>query len=91
MGDKQVNGWLDRKGFLHPCKFLHHSKEAMRLMKKLQLKSTPEYLGWVKVHDAGVFFYEAWSYVGRQHVRPTQRQKSWLFSHGYDVSLACKE
>ena len=72
------NGWLDRQGKLYPCKFLHHARAEIATVKQLRLPATLEYLGWVKVHDAGVFFYEADSYHNRQHIRITTRQSRWL-------------
>ncbi len=80
-----VNGWLDREGRLHPCKFNHHARASIVIQKKLGSKHSPEYLGWVKVHCAGVFFFEAASWHGRQYMRVTQKQKKWLFNNDYDM------
>jgi len=79
------NGWLDRYGRLWPCKFNHHCKASIKLGKKFNLKHTIEYLGWIKVHDAGVWFFEANLYNGRIHVKPTELQKKWLIDNGYKI------
>ena len=80
-----VDGWLDRRGKLYPCKFNHHHQAAVKLMRELKLKHTPEYLGWVKVHSAGVWFFEADSYLGRQCIKVTESQNRWLLNNGYKV------
>lgn len=82
-----IDGWLDRKGKLHPCKFNKHNNAEEKLMKKYNLKYTPEYLGWFKVHSAGVYFFEACHFHNRQYVKPTKLQMKWLFKNGYDMHL----
>ena len=79
------NGWLNRRGVFYPCKFNHHAREEIKLQKLLKLPNSLEYLGWFKVHGVGVCFYEAWTWMGRQHVKPTKSQLSWLFKRGYPV------
>ncbi len=74
------DGWLDRDGHLHKCKFNHHARAEVLLYKKFKLKYMPEYLGWVKVHGAGVYFY--WE---RRNAKITQAQRRWLTRHGYDL------
>ena len=37
------------------------------------------------MHDAGVWFFEADSYHGRQYVKVTELQKKWLLDNGYQV------
>ncbi len=80
-----VNGWLDRQGKLWPCKFMEHSKKAHDIQKKNRCKFSIEYAGWIKVHCAGIWFFEADSYCDRQYVKKTKRQLRWLFNHGYDM------
>ena len=82
---KHVNGWLDRRAKLYPCKFNHHASTSVKLEKKFNLSHSIEYLGWIKVHDAGVWFFEADSYHGRQYVKVTELQKKWLLDNGYQV------
>lgn len=74
MNIKHVNGWLDRQGKLWPCQFNHHCKASIKLAKKFKLKYTIEYLGWIKVHDAGVWFFEADLYYGR-----------WIIDNDYKI------
>ena len=78
-----LNGWLNRRGVFYSCRFNKHISASIRLERKLHLKHSLEYMGWVKVHSAGVWFYEADSYQGRMSVRITKKQKKWLLDHGY--------
>ena len=80
-----VDGWLDRRGKFYSCEFNHHNDVELQLMKKLELKYSLEYLGWVKVHSAGVYFYEAQTYMGRMHVHKTESQIKWLLDNGYEI------
>lgn len=80
------NGWLDRRGKLHPCKFNRHQIASTKIEKKLGLKYSIEYLGWIKIHDAGLWFFEADSYHGRQYVKTTEAQKKWLLDNGFKNS-----
>lgn len=82
---KHVNGWLDRRGKFYPCRFNKHLASSIEIEKKLGLKHSIEYLGWIKVHDAGVWFFEADSYQGRQYVKITEAQNKWLFDNGYEI------
>jgi hypothetical protein len=79
------NGWLNRRGKFYPCRFNGHNNASVRIARKLHLKGSLEYLGWVKVHSAGVWFYEADSYQGRLSVRITETQIKWLRDNGYEV------
>jgi len=78
-----ADGWLDREGQFYHCKFNQHDKTAGKLITRLGLKHTPEYLGWIKVHSAGCWFFRADEYAGRQYVKPTKLQLKWLFDNGY--------
>ena len=82
----EKNGWLDRDGKLHPCRFTEHLRKSGELVEKYKLKHTVEYLGWIKVHRCGEWFFGADSYYGRQHIKPTEAQLKWLDINGYDVS-----
>jgi len=77
------NGWLNRQGIFYSCRFNKHYSASIRLERKFRLKQTLEYLGWIKVHSAGIWFYEADSYQGRIGVKITEKQKKWLLDHGY--------
>lgn len=83
---KHVNGWLDRRGKFYPCRFNRHAIASIRLEKELKLMHSVEYVGWVKVHDAGFWFFEADSYHNRQYVKVTEEQNKWLLDHGYKSS-----
>jgi len=79
-----LNGWLDRRGKFYPCKFNNHFKAAYKLEKQLKLQKSLEYLGWVKVHNTGVWFFVADEYYDRHYVRITQNQEKWLLDNGYE-------
>ena len=91
MNDKNkkqhVDGWLDRNGKIYLCKFNHHNEKEIELMKEYKLNNTPEYLGWIKIHSAGVWFFEADHFHNRQYVKVTKKQKNWLFDHNYEVDI----
>jgi len=82
---RYVNGWLDRRGKFYPCRFNRHHATSVKLEKKLGLKHSIEYLGWIKVHDAGLWFFEADSFQGRLHVKITETQNKWLLDNGYEI------
>lgn len=82
---KHVNGWLDRRGKLYPCKFNHHVAASVKLEKKLKLKYSIEYLGWIKIHCAGLWFFSADTYHGRQYVKVTKAQEKWLLDNDYEI------
>lgn len=79
------NGWLDRNGRLWECAFNKHEDYACKLQKKFKLNNSIEWSGWIKVHCAGVWFFGADEYCGRQDVRPTKRQLKWLFKNDYKI------
>lgn len=79
------NGWLNHEGKFYPCRFNHHCEASAKLEKKFHLKHSLEYVGWIKVHSAGVWFFEADGYHGRQYVKVTQAQYRWLLKHGYKL------
>lgn len=79
------NGWLNRYGRLWACPFNKHDDAARKLQKILKLNDSIEYLGWIKVHSTGLWFFAADEYPGRQYVRPTKRQLKWLFKNDYDI------
>ena len=79
------DGWLDRQGRFHPCEFNHHLSMVYKLQKKLGLKNSLEYLGWIKVHSAGAYFFKADEYYGRQYVKITNSQQKWLLDNGYEI------
>ena len=80
-----VDGWLDRRGKLYPCKFNKHNDLEEQLIRKLKLKHSLEYLGWVKVHSAGVYFFKARSWQGRMFMHKTESQIKWLLDNGYEI------
>jgi hypothetical protein len=82
---KAVDGWLDRQGKFYSCKFNHHDETAGKLIRKLRLKHTPEYLGWIRVHSAGCWFFRADEYQGRQYVKVTRQQNKWLLDNGFEI------
>ena len=81
-----VDGWLNRRGIFYSCQFNHHNNLEKKLVKKLKLEHSLEYLGWVKIHSAGVYFYEAQTWQGRMHVHMTESQIKWLIDNGYGVA-----
>jgi len=85
--NKHTNGWLDRTGKLHYCKFNCHNEKAVKIMEEYKLKKSPEYIGWIKVHSVGVWFFQADQFYGRQYVKITKKQKEWLFKHNYDIKF----
>ena len=79
------DGWLDRYGRFHPCKFNHHDLDAIKLQKKLGLKKSLEYLGWIRVHAAGVYFFKANSWHRSLWLKITESQRKWLIDNGYEI------
>lgn len=82
---KHIDGWLDRRGKFYSCRFNHHNSASVKLEKKLGLKHSLEYLGWIKVHSAGIWFFVADSYCDRIWVKITESQKQWLLNNGYKL------
>ena len=80
-----VDGWLDRRGKFYSCKFNHHNDLETDLIMKFELEHCLEYLGWVKVHSAGIYFFKARSWHGRMHVHKTESQIKWLLDNGYEI------
>ena len=78
-----IDGWLDREGRIYLCKFNHHLSAACKLEKELGLEESLEYLGWVKIHSAGVYFFRANEYCDRLFVKITESQRKWLVDNGY--------
>lgn len=79
------DGWLDRYGRFYPCKFNYHLSKAYKLEKKLGLKHSLEYLGWVRIHSVGVYRFGADQYHGRQYVKITESQRKWLIDNGFEI------